>query len=223
MLPTIMQGVTVITDDGVSGTVIEIITDESETEKAIIRLSDGARLVVPRQYLTPQYDGSFRIAVSSDVLLAASGKAPAAGTGDWADLVGVTVVDDEVMIPVIAEELTVETQLVERGRVRVTKRIETREETVDAPITTERVIVERLALNRILDEEDLPEVRQEGDVLIIPLIEEVLVVEKRYLLREEVRVFKERTTTSHPQTIALRREVVDVERLETDATASLDQ
>ena len=51
-------------------------------------------------------------------------------------------------------------------------------------------------------------------MLIIPMIEEVLVVEKRILLREEIRISKRRTTTSTPQKIELRREVVNIEREE---------
>jgi stress response protein YsnF len=51
-------------------------------------------------------------------------------------------------------------------------------------------------------------------VLVIPLVEELLVVEKRLFVREEIRVSKRRTTTSTPQTIDLRREVVDIEHEE---------
>jgi stress response protein YsnF len=51
-------------------------------------------------------------------------------------------------------------------------------------------------------------------VLIIPVVEEILVVEKRLLLREEVRLSKRLTTTSVPQKVTLRREVVDIERVD---------
>ena len=54
--------------------------------------------------------------------------------------------------------------------------------------------------------------RHEGDVTIIPLIEEVLVVEKRLLLREEIRVSRRKTTVNNPQVYTLRREDVQVER-----------
>ena len=125
----------------------------------------------------------------------------------------------EIVIPVVAEELTVETQQVVRGSVRVNKRIESREEVVDAPSTRDEVVVERIAVNAFV-EGDAPTVRDEDGVLIIPVIEEVTVSEKRLLIREEVRISRRRTTTNHPQTVVLRREVVDVERDEFDGTAA---
>jgi stress response protein YsnF len=55
-------------------------------------------------------------------------------------------------------------------------------------------------------------VRQEGDTLIVPLVEDVLVLEKRLVLREEVRVTKKRRQVRSPQQVILRREEVIVER-----------
>jgi uncharacterized protein (TIGR02271 family) len=122
-------------------------------------------------------------------------------------------VEGEVFIPVIAEEVVIEKERVVRGAVRAHKRVETYEQVVDTPITSEEVIIERLAINTLVD--DLaPSVREENGVLIIPVIEEILVVEKRLLLREEVRLSKRLTTTSVPQKILLRREVVEIERVD---------
>jgi len=53
--------------------------------------------------------------------------------------------------------------------------------------------------------------------MIVPLLEEVLVVEKRLMLREEVRVTKRRNETHRPQTVTLRKEDVKVEKLEPGA------
>lgn len=120
---------------------------------------------------------------------------------------------DELVIPVVAEELTVETTRVARGSVRVHKRVDTREETVDAPVVHEDVVIERVTLNVPVDGA-APEPREEDGVLIIPILEEVVVVEKRLILREEVRVSRRRTTTNASQVVTLRREVVEVERVE---------
>ncbi len=51
--------------------------------------------------------------------------------------------------------------------------------------TIERVKVERLILEPVSQ-------RQEGDTLILPVVEEVLVVEKRLMLREEIRITRKR-------------------------------
>jgi stress response protein YsnF len=56
-------------------------------------------------------------------------------------------------------------------------------------------------------------VRQEGDTTIIPIVEEVVVLEKRLKLVEEVRVTKQQTAKHEPQNITLRRQNVTIERL----------
>jgi stress response protein YsnF len=78
------------------------------------------------------------------------------------------------------------------------------------PLSRERVEVERVAVNRIV--EQAPAVRTEGDVTIIPVLEEVLVVEKRLMLREEVRLVRRREETREQQTVTLRKEEVEVTR-----------
>ncbi len=188
------KGSTVLRDDGTRGTV----GDSAEAGQLAVEFADGSRMVVSPQALIPQQDDSYRLAP------------------DASDAAGARA-SREVVIPVIAEELTVETHQVERGRVRVRKRVETREEAVDAPTVREEVVVERIPVNRFVDDE-APGVRDEDGVLVVPVIEEVLVVEKRLMVREEVRVSKRRTTTSTPQTVVLRREVVDIEREAPDGT-----
>jgi uncharacterized protein (TIGR02271 family) len=85
---------------------------------------------------------------------------------------------EELVIPVVAEELTIEKQRVARGKVRVQKRVETTEEVVDAPGVHEEIVVEHIPVNKLV-EGAAPQTRDEDGVLVIPLIEEVLVVEKR--------------------------------------------
>ncbi len=60
------------------------------------------------------------------------------------------------------------------------------------PLFREDCEVERVQVKRILDQP--AEIRQDGDTLIIPLMEEVLVVEKRLMLREELHIKRRRET-----------------------------
>jgi len=120
---------------------------------------------------------------------------------------------DEHVIPVIAEELDVETHRVRRGSVQIHKRVETHDEIVNIAVVNEDVVIERLEINQLV-EGDPPTVHEEDDVLVIPVLEEIAIVEKRLMLREVLRVVRRRTTTSTPETVSLRREVVDVERVE---------
>lgn len=121
--------------------------------------------------------------------------------------------EDEVVIPVVAEELSVETARVARGVVRVHKRVETSEQTVPTPGVHEEVVVERIRVDRPVEGAP-PEPREENGVLVIPVLEEIVVVEKRLVVREEVRVSRRRRATSGSQVVTLRREVADVERVD---------
>ncbi|MDZ4803167.1 MAG: DUF2382 domain-containing protein [Bryobacteraceae bacterium] len=89
----------------------------------------------------------------------------------------------ETVIPAIEEHVVVDRQSVETGRLRIRKHVEETETTVDEPLLENTWEVERVAVNRILSGEP-PEPRYEGDTLVLPVLEEVLVVEKRLILRD---------------------------------------
>ncbi len=164
-------------------------------DQTIIELTDGRHVVIPSSMLSRRQDGSYEIAYSLTELLQEY-----------------QAVDNQhVVIPVVAEELEVSKRVVETGRVNVRKLVQEHTEQVDVPVLREEVQVERIAINQLV--EQMPAVRHENDVMIIPVVEEVLVVEKRLMLREEVRITKRQTTTSEPQQVTLRREEVIVERL----------
>jgi len=120
--------------------------------------------------------------------------------------------DDTRVIPVIEETLDVQKRQVETGGVRITKVVHEREEVVNVPRVREEVTVERVTLNRIVDTP--VSMRQEGDTLIIPLLEEVIVMEKRLMVKEELRITKRRIEEQASQQVTLRREEVVVERLD---------
>ena len=110
-----------------------------------------------------------------------------------------------------AEEVSFDRETVETGRVRV--RVVTREhdETVEIPLTRETVEVERVAIGREIDA--MPAPRQEGDTLVMPVVEEVVVTLRKLVLKEELRLRRVRTTEQHRETVTLRRQEAIVERL----------
>lgn len=115
------------------------------------------------------------------------------------------------VIPVIEEQIVVDKYVVERGKVRVTKRVSEHEEIVDEPLFHEEVRVERVPIDRVV--ETAPGVRNEGDTLVIPVVEERIFVEKRLVLVEELRVKKQLVETHQPQTVTLRKEQVEINRV----------
>lgn len=114
------------------------------------------------------------------------------------------------VIPIVEERLVIDREVHETGVVRLKKSPVERTETVRVMTVEESVDVERVPVNRLLD--GPIEVRQEGDVTIVPVMEEVAVVEKRLMLREEIRITRKRTQVPHEETVTLRSEDVVVER-----------
>lgn len=122
--------------------------------------------------------------------------------------------EEKLRIPLLEEELSVTTQRVETGRVTLTKTVHETEETVTIPLQQEHYVVERTALNQYVDEPPLT--RQEGDTTVYPVVKEVLVVQKRLLLVEEIRVTRQQTQVEESQTVRLRREELAITRTPTD-------
>lgn len=107
--------------------------------------------------------------------------------------------------------MTVGKQRVERSRVRVTTRVSEREQIVREALEHEEATVTRVPIDREIDAH--PGIRQEGDVTVIPLVEEVLVVERRLVLREELHIRKNRRAVEIEQPVTLRSEDAVVERV----------
>ena len=163
-----------------------------------LRTEDGQEVVASAQSLQRLPDGTYRLSLGETELTELNDALRRSGGAS-------------AVIPVVAEELVVGRQTVETGRVRVSKVVHEDQETVDQPTVTEEVVVERVPVNQFV--EAAPEPRQEGDTLVLPVLEEVVVVQRKLLLKEEVRVTKRRTESRQPQTVSVRREEVKIERI----------
>lgn len=121
--------------------------------------------------------------------------------------------DRTLKIPIIEEAVEVGIRDVVTGQVRVRTVTDTEDATVERDLYRSDVQVERVVVNRwIEDGAEIPTTRTEGNVTIVPLIEEVLVVEKRMRLTEEVRItFNEATDTTHVP-VRLRKQRAIIER-----------
>jgi len=111
-------------------------------------------------------------------------------------------------LPVAKESLRVGKRKVETGRVRVSTRTEERQQPIREELLREEVEVERVRIDRFSDTE--PQMRQDGDVLIVPVFEEVLV--KRILVREELRITRKRRVDEVEDLVTLKHQKVVVER-----------
>lgn len=124
------------------------------------------------------------------------------------------VVGEETIIPIIEETLRVDKRVIEQGGFRIVKTVATEDVVIEEPTIHEAATVNRVAVNRLLAPgEELPKSRRDGDTLIIPIFEEVIVTEKRMRVTEELHVVLSRTETITPQSTTIRRESVRIEPL----------
>ncbi len=191
----------VIDQDGVRGV---FDADQLAQPQILITSVDNKKAVIARDLLVQQEDGTYYLPLSLSQL-EDQHLQQTRQFNPVADNV-------EAVLPVIVEEVNVQKQWVEKGRVQVRKVIREEEEIVSESLLKEEVEIEHVPVNRMIDQP--VKSRYEGDTLIIPLIEEVLVVEKRYLLKEEVRVTKRQVETPMTQSVTVRKEEVVVQRVD---------
>jgi uncharacterized protein (TIGR02271 family) len=171
---------------------------DSNTAQVVVQTENGQQFLVPTELLVQQPDGSY----SLPLRLAELEHSGSEHRGHQ---------DEPMVVPVLVEELDVQKRPVETGKVRITKVVHERETTVDEPLWHDDVAITRVPIQRVV-EGPVP-VREENGTTIISVVEEVLVVEKRWMLREEIHIRKQRIETRQPQRITLRSEEVQVERV----------
>ncbi|WP_292931660.1 YsnF/AvaK domain-containing protein [Noviherbaspirillum sp.] len=192
-----LMNATVVDAKGSKASIVGVQQAESNPH-AWVRLPDETQVLVPVSLLTQQDDGSFRLPFTFHVS-------------------GESRQPTQMSFPVMEEELHVAKRVIDTGRgVRIHKTVAEQESVVDQPLMRDDLVVEHVPVGRIVSEADVPQTRYEGDTLIVPVLEEVLVVQKQLVLKEEVRITRQRQQVQSPQTVLLRSEQVSVERFDED-------
>jgi uncharacterized protein (TIGR02271 family) len=190
----------VIDQDGIRGQVDAQALERHDQTHVVITYDGDRHVQLPIAMMQQQADGTYHVPLRLRSLEATAEQQDAA---------------KETVIPIIHEKVQIDKQAVETGRIRLTKTVHVDEETVDAQLQQERVQVERVPLEQFVEQP--PQVRYEGETLVIPVVAEMLVVEKRLLLKEEVRIRKYVEEIHHQEPVTLRREEISVERTETSS------
>ena len=205
-----LNAAVIVSQDGHRG-VIE--SPGSSDTYTLLRLDDGRQVAVSTDSLILQGDGSYYLPHS----LAEVVKEPR-----HLDQTG-----ESVVVPVLVEELEIQKRQVESGGVRITKVVHEHEEVIDEPLLEERLSVKRVPINRPVDG-PVP-IRYQGNTMIVSLLEETWVVEKRLMLKEELHISKEQVEVRRPQPVTLRSEEAFVTPLNPtdrseggDASADID-
>lgn len=165
--------------------------DRDETNH--VRLEDGTEFDVPSASLTVQSDGT--------ILL--QDAAPAAQTVE-PPTERLQMTPSTRTYPMPQEQPqhpAVPSQAQAHAQPQAGPQDTSRSLSYNEPLFMEDVDIERIPVNRIIDGPMHP--RQEGDVTVVPVIEEVVTVQKRLLLREEVRITRRRTELRQPRQIVM--------------------
>lgn len=118
--------------------------------------------------------------------------------------------EQDLVIPLVEERAFVTKRNVETGRVRVATRVEEREQLIRGELARDEVEIRRVPRNVEID--SVPEIGQVGDVTIVPVVEEVLVVEKKLMLVEEIHLSRVRTSEEYAQPVTVRAQRAEIER-----------
>jgi uncharacterized protein (TIGR02271 family) len=115
--------------------------------------------------------------------------------------------EEELRVQRLEEELRAGTREREAGRVNVRKRVRTERERVRVPVRREQVRVERVPVER----REVSEVEIGEDEFVVPFMEEEVVVEKRPVVKEEIRLRKEIVEDEEVVERDVRKEEIDID------------
>ena len=129
----------------------------------------------------------------------------------------------EVSLPVLQEELQFSKRVCDTGKgIRLHKTVSEEVWRVDDSVQQQTLDIQHVPMNTWISG-TAPTNRYEGDTLIVPVLEEVLVVEKRLRLKEEIRITVQSHQHAMSERVALRKEQVSAERFDETTTEPEDR
>ncbi len=202
-------GATVEASDGRFGTVEEVIVRPRTGEPIYLVIRYGwndRQLTIPADLIAA---APSRREVRLRVTREGAREAAARVTREPSDDLLASERGGALHFPVAEERLVPVKRPADLGELRIHKSVEEAEEAVREPVSRDELVVERVSVGRPLDAPLEP--RVEGDWLVIPIMEEVLVVQKRLMLTEEIRIRKRQLTEEQEVRETVRRERVEFE------------
>ena len=207
--PRFRSGMAVVATDGLLGNVdalqAQLRAPAGTSQDLIVRGSDGILRLVPRGMVERVIDDTIYLSVPIASVPIMEHPAPSAARRDVRDA------SDHLTIPVAEERLRVTTAEVELGVARVHKAVEEHLAHETVALAFEEIELEHVPIDQVIDHHPAP--FMDGDVLVVPLVEEEIVeviVRRQLRVREELQI--RRVTKQRQETIEvpLRREQAEV-------------
>lgn len=114
--------------------------------------------------------------------------------------------EDELRVSRSEEELRAGTREREAGAMKVRKRVRTDRERIEVPTKREEVNIERVPVNEAASESEIGE-----DEVVVPVVEEEVVVSKQAVKKEEIRLKKNVVEDTQVVEEDVRKEEVEIE------------
>ncbi len=118
----------------------------------------------------------------------------------------------DVVIPVIREEPYADVVPVATGGIRVTKRLDSHDEIIEQALRKTHVEVRRVKTERVVDGPQ-PATRV-GNTLIIPVVSEVLQIQKQWVVTEEIHITETEAQETVQNRVTLSGEKAQIERID---------
>jgi len=115
-----------------------------------------------------------------------------------------------MVIPIVQETVELDKQTIVTGKILISKKVTEHQTEVAIPLISETYEINRIPVNQVVLTQ--PEIRHEGNTMIVPVVKEVLVTEKRFEIVEELHITKRITEKTETQHVTLRQEEVQIER-----------
>lgn len=120
-------------------------------------------------------------------------------------------------IQLVEDEISVTKRADISERVKINTITDVAEHLVESSLTRETVSVERVPIGKVIAAgETVPIATTIGDVTIIPIFEEVVVVEKRLILKEELRLTRTQTEENVQIPVSLRKQRAVIQHLNSE-------
>ncbi len=192
-------GMAVASNTSWTGRVVEVIAATRDQEGAIRVAWDGdGETIVPLSACSPAGD---RVMVQF----------AAEGTGMAARPDAMVLDRERVTVPILEEELRAGVVWREAGAVRLRVQTEEVPQSLSRVAAHEELVIEEVVIGLPLKDGEAAEPRREGDVWIIPIVEEVPVVTMRRMVAKEVRITKRTVEAERTVEATVRRQRVEVD------------
>jgi stress response protein YsnF len=118
----------------------------------------------------------------------------------------------EPILRLHAEDVTISRRTVAGDSVRIGTVTRERDHHIDESLAHVRVEVERVLIGRPIAA--VPPIREEGDTTILSVVEEIIVIERRLILKEEVHIRRVHVAERHQESVVVREQSVEISRVE---------